>query len=413
MIEAEKSVSIHDWNKEGSERLRKTQFRLLDTTLRDGLQTPGIIQPSLEDKLAIIDADARLGIEAIDVCLPSDPKTRYFKEGVESARHISKYYPEIEIVVLARTIESDVNASLKFAQDAGNKISVILFRGTSDLRLLAEDWDESQIVEDMGRFTKQLVGEGLKVICATEDTTRTRPEFLKEVFKAGKTEGASEFCVSDTVGYADPQGIRNQINWLREEILDEGDLIQFHGHDDTGNAVANSMAAIEAGVSAIHVTWLGVGERTGNTPIEEVLANLERRKIEKYDLCNVVEGSKLAARALGVDVPKNLTLSGENAFKLESGIHAAGIHNALKRGLNNEAGLVYSAIDPSRVGREHEPGIAPLGGLHSVNWVLEKMGITSSPELVNALLSFARVKNSALTESEIIRVAREINNGHS
>lgn len=407
----EREVLIYDWNKEGTEKLRAADFRLLDTTLRDGVQPKGITQPTLEEKLAIIDADARVGIEAIDICLPSDPKTRYFTEGVESARYIREHYPGIETVVLARTMQSDIDATLQFAQDAGSKISVILFRGTSDLRLLGEDWNEDGIIQDMSRFTKQLVGEGLKVICATEDTTRTRPEFLREVFKAGFSEGASEFCVSDTVGYSDPQGIINQLNWLKQDFLGNAPL-QYHGHRDTGMATANSMAAIEAGVRTIHVTWTGVGERAGNTPVEEILANLERRGIEKYNLLHVVETSKLAAKALGVSVPSNLTISGENAFGVESGIHAAGIHNALQRGLTKEAGIVYSAIDPARVGRQHEPAIGPLGGRHSVEWVLDSMGIASSPKLVEELLRHARVKNCALTPDEIERVVKEVNNGN-
>lgn len=405
----EREVSIYDWNQEGSERLRKSNFRLLDTTLRDGLQTPGIKQPTLEDKLKIIDYDASLGIEAIDVCLPADPKTQYFQEGVECAKYISTKYPQKEIFVLARTIQSDIDATKQFAQDAGTKLNVILFRGSSDLRLLAEDWQEKAIVKDMGRYTKELVNEGLNVTCATEDSTRSRPEFLKEIFLAGKAEGANEFCLADTVGYADPDAIKNQVSWLKNEVLADGNLdIQYHGHNDNFTAVSNSMAAISAGARTIHTTHLGIGERAGNTSIEGVMANLLTKGIRQYDLSDMVEGSALVSRAFGVEIPVNHPLVGKNAFLTEAGVHAGGIHKARKKGLK-VSGIVYSSVDPAELRRETTVNIGPLGGVHSVNWVLERMGIDSTPKLTSELLKQARIKNQALTETEIRAVVRELN----
>lgn len=400
-----KKLEIYDWGQEGSERLRSSRFRILDTTLRDGLQTPGIKQPNLEDKLKIIDYDAQMGIEAIDVCLPSDPTTLFFQEGVQCARYINQTYPQIETVVLARTIQSDVNATLRFGEDAGVKPAVILFRGSSDLRLLAEGWDEEKIIEEMRRFAKQLTEAGHKVICATEDTTRSRPDFLKRVFVAGIEGGARELCVADTVGYADPVGIENQVNWLRQEVTKGTDLkIQFHGHGDTGNAVANSIRAIAAGVETIHTTWLGIGERAGNTPIEGILSDLERRGIDKYDLSSVVEGARFVASSLGAPIPRNHPLVGDEVYSVESGIHVAGINKARQSGLDGLAGIVYSAVDPTRVGRDHNVRIGPLGGDHSVAWVLREMELEFTPERAVALLSAARAKNAALTRQEIIDV---------
>ena len=196
-------VKIHDWDREGSEKLRKAPFKLLDTTLRDGVQMPKIRQPSLAQKLQIIDYDAKVGFDAIDICMPG-VRGRYYKEGVDCAKYIHKNHSNMEIVVLTRTITDDVEATIDFAHEAQAPISVILFRGSSDLRLLAEDWNQEQIIQDMYRFSKQLVSQGLKVISATEDTTRTRPEFLKRIFEAGIEGGATELCVADTVGYADP-----------------------------------------------------------------------------------------------------------------------------------------------------------------------------------------------------------------
>ena len=406
---SEREVIIYDWNHEGSERLRNSNFRLLDTTLRDGVQTPGIRQPSLEEKLRIIDFDAQVGIEAIDICLPADRKTRYFQEGVECARYINEKYPGIDIVVLTPTSDSYVESTLEFAKMAGIRLSPILFRGSSDLRLLAEDWREEEVIGDMFRFSKQLTDEGHSVIAATEDTTRSRPEFLREIFRAGKAGGAKEFCIADTVGYADPVGVSNLVTWVREEVVEgDGLQIQFHGHDDTRNAVSNSISALVAGADTIHVTWLGAGERAGNTPIEGVLSDLYRRGISRYDLSHILKGSNHVARAYEVTIPRNLPLVGDIVFKSESGIHVAAMHKAKVKNLDGIGGIVYSAVDPRSVGRAHEVFIGPQGGAHSVQWVLEELGIEYSDKLRDELLTHARAANRTLTKEEITGFIREM-----
>ncbi|HLZ68892.1 MAG TPA: hypothetical protein VKV26_03180 [Dehalococcoidia bacterium] len=154
---------------------------MLDTTLRDGVQAPHIRQPTLAEKLRIIDFDAVLGIAAIDLCLPG-VGGQYFAEGVECARYVRARYPAIDVVVLARTLASDIDATLDFASQIGGPLSAILFRGSSDLRLAAEDWSEDQIVADMRRCAARLTAHGQRVICATEDTTRSRPQLLTRLF---------------------------------------------------------------------------------------------------------------------------------------------------------------------------------------------------------------------------------------
>lgn len=407
-------VKIHDWDPRGSELLRQGRYRLLDTTLRDGVQAPGIKQPTLAEKFSIIDFDARVGVEEIDVCLPADPDTRYFKEGVECARYIAANYPKIDIVVLTRTIPSDVAATVEFARLAGvqGKLKSILFRGTSDLRLIAENWDRKGIIDGFGECTRQLVSSGIRVVGATEDTTRTGRKFLKSVFEACKDNGAEEFCVADTVGSTDPFALSNQMRWLRAKVVGQAP-IHYHGHNDTWNSVANTSAAMRFGTEKAnviaHVTWLGVGERTGNTPIEGLLSDLLRRGINRYDPSSLVEAAQLVSSAYRIPIPDNHPLVGKNAFKSESGIHIAAIEKALKSGREDIAGVVYSPVDPRLVGRELEAEIGPLGGVHSTKMKLGKMDIPWSEQLNDALLKAAKVKNQALTEDEIRQLVGAIN----
>ena len=408
MVERQREIRIHDWDPEGSEVLRNSQFNILDTTLRDGVQPSGIKQPTLDEKLTIIDFDAQVGIEAIDICLPGEKKTPHFQEGIECARYIAERYPQIEIVVLTPTREDYVEATLDFADKAGVKLSSILFRGSSDLRLYAEDWELDQIVADMYKFSKQLTDYGHKVISATEDTTRSKPDVLKEIFLAGKAGGATEFCIADTVGKVDPVALTNQINWLKG-ILGNNELqIQFHGHDDIEHAVSNSMTAIKAGVSKVHATWLGVGERAGNTSLEGLLSSLEVRGANRYDLKPIVEVAILVSRSFGRPISPNHPLVGENVFKTTSGIHGAAIHKARERGLPKEVEeLVYNAVGPAKVGREHEFGIGPLSGHHIVRLVLDKMSLEFTSEVSEALLYSARALGRELTDSEIKGIIRE------
>ncbi len=415
-------VMIHDWDHEGSEIVRNANFRILDTTLRDGRQKPKIKQPSIKDQKGIIDLNAKAGIDAIDICMPGT-RGKYYREGIECAKYIHETYPDIDIVVLARTIEDDVVATMQFSEEAGVPLSVILFRGTSDLRLIAEDWNEDQIVEDMFRFSTRLKNAGQKVICATEDTTRTRPTFLKKIFEAGIEGGATELCVADTVGYADPVGVKLQMEWIRREINGAASLpIHFHGHDDTRNSVANSIAAIKAVPDVIvHATWLGVGERAGNTPMEGLLSDLDRRNIDRYDLGYAVPAIELTSKSFNVPIPANQPLAGEVVFTNMSGIHTAAIYKALQMGRKDIAGVVYSAVSPFRVGREHKFNIGTLSGKYNVIATLDRINkeygtqIEYSDELARELLRQANIKNSDLDDEEVIRTAKpsgENGNGH-
>ncbi|MHB8574833.1 MAG: LeuA family protein [Dehalococcoidia bacterium] len=381
--------------------MERQPFRLLDTTLRDGVQAPGIRQPTLAEKLRIIDFDAALGISAIDLCLPGVGGP-YFTEGVECARYVRERYPAIEVVVLARTIASDVEAAIEFASRSGVTLSVILFRGSSPLRLAAEGWTQNDILGDIDRCTRALVAHGQRVVCATEDTTRTMPGFLKRIVETGVNAGASEVCIADTVGYADPVTIRVQTRWLQRVLRGMGRLpIHYHGHNDTGLAVANSLAAIGAGAETIHVTWLGIGERAGNTALEPLLAALAAQGVHSNDPGCLMAGAQFVSQAFARPIAVDHPLVGQHVFTTSTGIHAAGIHKAEEQGDMDLAGLVYSAVAPAMVGRDHTINIGPLSGKHNVERVFKQLGMAPTEHQVTALLDAARDRNRDLTVEEV------------
>ena len=265
-----------------------------------------------------------------------------------------------------------------------------------------------------------MVGEGLKVICATEDTTRTRPEFLIKIFKAGIAGGATELCVADTVGYAFPSGVEKQIRWIRDEIEEARDMyLHYHGHNDTGNSVSNTIAAIRTGGKIVgQGTWMGAGERTGNTPHEAILSSLESRGIRRYDISYSVPAAEITSEAFGIPIPRNHPLVGKIVFTYMTGIHTAGIVKAEQKGLPDVAGVVYSAVDPRRVNRTTKFNIGTLSGEYSVKAVIETINKASglnlqySDELAAHLINAAYAKNTDLSVEDVIRIAEENGNGH-
>lgn len=391
--ETNHNITVHRW---GPEYLKDKPFTLLDTTLRDGVQAPRLKQPTLEEKLAIIDFDGKIGIEAVDICMPGTGG-RWYQEGIECAKYMKDTYPDMQPTVLTRTTKRDVESTIRFAKEADVNLSAILFRGSSDLRLLAEGWNEEQVVEDMYNYSKQLTENGISVVAATEDTTRTRPDFLRQVFLAGRDGGAREFCIADTVGYADAYSTEAIASWVKKEIVGDRDLkIQFHGHEDTGQSSSNSLAALKGGADTVHVTWLGIGERAGNTDLGEILAQLNVHNINKYDLTSFMNGSEFVSQVTGRPIPVDKVLVGKHVYTTSVGIHAAGIDKARQLGRNDIAERVYNAVPASAVGRDIKVNIGPMSGEHNLTFNNIK-----DPVRGELLLLIAKRHNRELEDQEI------------
>lgn len=405
MAELEREIVAYDWAPRETEQLQRaiTAGKIFDTTLRDGGQTPYQKQPSLEYKRAIVDANARMGIEFTDICLPVTGG-HVFMEGVEVARYINEQYPQMMPAVLTRLTDIDVAATIRFFQDARvNEMRgmSILFQGSSDYRLYVQDWEVDRIADNMYKFSQILSQNGITVVCATEDTTRSRPEVLEKIFLAGKAGGAQGFCIADTAGKATPEEVGILTAWTKKLINDDNLFIQFHGHEDDGNGPANSLAALKNGARDIHVTRLGIGERAGNTALETLLNNYMTKGVFKYDTSTIVDDSQMVARAFAINIPHDLPLVGRNVYTTETGIHADAIVKAQRKGRDDIAGVVYSATHPRLVGRELTILIGPTSGKSNVESVLERMGVPYRDTLSALLEEAAKAKNQALDDDEI------------
>jgi 2-isopropylmalate synthase len=247
------------------------------------------------------------------------------------------------------------------------------------------------------------VKHGLSVMYVTEDTVRARPETLRRLFLTAIECGASRLCLCDTVGHATPTGAANLVRFARQVVLESGaDIgLDWHGHCDRGLAVINTLAAIRAGASRVHGCAIGIGERVGNTPMDQLLVNLRLLGWIDNDLSALAEYCESTSRATGVPIPVNYPVVGADAFRTGTGVHAAAVIKAFKKGDAWLADRVYSGVPADMVGRQQHIEVGPMSGESNVVFWLESRKIAVTPERVQAVFQRAKSVDRVLTDDEI------------
>ncbi|HVR19211.1 MAG TPA: 2-isopropylmalate synthase [Polyangiaceae bacterium] len=395
---------IHDWNAPEGEPVAGRVPALLDDTLRDGLQNAAVRTPSADEKADMLRLMAGIGVDCVNLGLPGS-SPRAFDDAVHACGVVANERLALRVAVAGRTLDADMHAIVDLAQKTGIALEAHAFVGSSEIRWFAEGWD----LERVRRMTEGALAilrrAGLSATFVTEDTTRSRPAVLHELFAIALDAGASRLCLCDTVGHATPEGVRRLVSFTRSLLTERapGVLLDWHGHNDRGLALANALAALDAGVHRAHATALGVGERVGNVPMELLAMNLVlagRLAIEPRALARYAERS---AAALGWTIPANYPLVGENAFRTATGVHAAAIAKARKKSAW-VADRVYSAVPAAPLGRAHEIFVGAMSGSANVVAWLDRHGIAQSPELIAAVLDHARASDRVLTDPEILEV---------
>ena len=402
---------IYDWSVHGDGQVARPAAAMLDDeTLRDGLQSPSVIDPPLEVKVRLLHLMNRLGIETADVGLPgSGPRQR---EAVERlCREISDNGLRIQANCAARTMVVDIQPIADVVQRTGVPIEACVFIGSSPIRQYAEEWELSRILRFTTEAVEFAVGEGLEVMYVTEDTIRAAPDDLRQLLSAAVESGATRLCLCDTVGAAVPWAVRNLVTWVGGLLNEWGVAdrvgIDWHGHRDRGLDLANTLAALEAGATRVHGTALGVGERVGNTPIEQLLVNLKLLGWRDDDLSALPEYVEAVAEAVGVPIPVNAPIVGRDAFRTATGVHAAAVIKAKKRGADWLADRIYSGVPASWIGREQEIVIGHMSGASNVVHYLQTRGLPAELEVVQAVLARAKKSGELLTEEEVLEVVQE------
>jgi len=397
---------IYDWASVGPHQVEwPVHVMLDDETLRDGLQSPSVIDPSLEVKVELLHLMDRLGIETADIGLPGAGE-RQEQAVLRLCREIADQRLKIRPNCAARTLMVDIQPIAEVSQKTGIPVEACVFIGSSPIRQYAEEWDLNHIL----RFTKDAVSfavdEGLPVMYVTEDTIRSHPDHLRVLLSAAIEAGANRICLCDTVGAAVPEGVRNLVTWVRGLLHELGEEvgIDWHGHRDRGLDVANTLAAIEAGATRVHGTALGIGERVGNTPMEQLLVNLKLLGMRNDDLTCLPEYVDLAANATGVSVPINAPIIGRDAFRTATGVHASAVIKADKKGDAWLADRVYSGVPASWIGRQQEIEIGHMSGMSNVQYYLASRGLDNSHVVAQAVLQAAKKSARVLSEEEILEI---------
>jgi 2-isopropylmalate synthase len=409
----DESRLIFDWATFG-ERRRAWPERVMlhDETLRDGLQSPSVIDPPVEKKVEILHMMEGFGIDSVNVGLPGAGE-RQREATVRLCREIDRNRMKIRAGCAARTMAVDIKPIADAVQLTGVPITAFVFIGSSPVRQYAEEWDLEFILKQSREAVAFAVGEGLDVTYVTEDTVRSNPDDLKVLLTAAIDAGATRVCLCDTCGAAVPDGSYNLVAWVRALIdslgVDVG--IDWHGHRDRGLDLANSLAAIEGGATRIHGTAIGIGERIGNTPMEQLLLNLKLLGMRDDDLTKLPDYVKAVSEATGVPIPVNTPIVGRDAFRTATGVHAAAVIKAKRRGEDMLANLVYSGVPAHFIGRKQEIEIGPMSGNSNVVHYLAERDLPSRPEIVRAVLAEAKKSDHLLTEDEIIQIVKEVEVG--
>jgi 2-isopropylmalate synthase len=405
----QESELIHDWNNPVFD-WSKASVDLNDETLRDGLQSPSAIDPSLDVKRQFLHLMVDLGIASADLGLPgAGPRA------VESVRALAKEIASQKLPLFpncaARTVKADIEPIARISQEAGIPIEAATFIGSSPIRQYAEDWTLDHIVRTTEEAVSFAVREGLPVMFVTEDTTRARPETLKALYGAAIRCGARRICLADTVGYATPEGVRNLVKFVKSEIVKpsgEAVKVDWHGHRDRGMGVVNCLAAIEAGVDRVHGTALGVGERVGNAEMDLLIVNLYLLGAHRHDVSKLRDYCELAARTIGVPLPANYPVMGADAFRTGTGVHAAAIIKARKKGDAWLADRIYSSVPAGAFGLKQVIEIGPVSGLSNVKcWLAEHGYDAEDQALADKLFGAAKLADRVLSDEECHRIVAD------
>ncbi len=394
---------IYDWNDAG-ERWQPPPFRVQfdDETLRDGLQSPSVRTPAIEDKLRILHLMERLGIDTADIGLPG-AGPHVVKDVARLAQEIRDHRMTIRANCAARTLRQDITPVIEISQQTGLPIEVCTFIGSSPIRQYAENWTLDIMLRHTEDAVTYAVEHGLPVMYVTEDTVRAHPDTLRRLFLTAIRCGAQRLCLCDTVGHATPTGVANLVRFAATVVLESGaDVgLDWHGHSDRGLAVINTIAAIRAGATRVHGCAIGIGERVGNTPMDQLLVNLRLLGWIDNDLTALPEYCERVSHTTGVPVPTNYPVVGQDAFRTGTGVHAAAVIKAYRKGEDWLADRVYSGVPASLVGRRQSIEVGPMSGESNVIFWLESHELTATPERVQAVFQRAKSVDRLLTEAEI------------
>ena len=404
-----KNELIHDWNIfTGAEIPAGRRIMLNDETLRDGLQNPSVHDPSIGEKIEILHLMESLGIDTVNIGLPG-AGPRAYADTEALAREIVSSRMKIRPNAAARTHKNDIQPIIEISEKVGMPIEAATFLGSSPIRRLVEDWTVEHLQRTTEDAVKFAASAGLPVMYVTEDTMRTDPGTVVTLYSTAIRAGARAVVLCDTVGHATPRGAYNLVKFVVDEVVKPSGQkirVDWHGHNDRGLAIANSLAAVAAGADQVHAAALALGERVGNTPMELMLVNLKLLGLINHDLSQLKKYSEAVSKATHTPIPPNYPVVGRDAFRTATGVHAAAIVKAYKKDDHELANSIYSGVPSHLFGLEQIIEIGPLSGRSNVIYWLEKRGIPAKDDVVDRVFASAKQAERVMTDAEILAVIK-------
>jgi 2-isopropylmalate synthase len=369
-------------------------IRIFDTTLRDGEQTPGV-SLTADDKMEIAQQLSKLGVDVIEAGFPSS------SDGEKKVvREIAKAGLAPEICALCRATIGDIDAALDC--DVG---LIHVFIPTSPVQMkYAVNLTPEQVLSAAVESIEYVKKHGVKCEFSPMDATRSEMPFLKQICQAAEKAGMDSLNVPDTVGIMIPKTTIKLIEELKTAVTVP---ISTHCHDDFGMAVANSLAAVEAGAEQVHVAVNGLGERAGNASLEEVVMALHMLYKYKTGVNTrlLYSTSRMVASLTGINVQANKAIVGENAFAHESGIHTRGV---------TEKPLTFEPIKPELVGRTRKLVAGKLAGTSGIKAELEEIDIRPTERQLKEIVQRVKElgdKGKMVTDADLLALTSSVMGG--
>jgi len=394
---------IYDWN---AGAFQGVTVGVVDETLRDGLQGGVPRLPSVEERIRLLTRAHDLGIAEATIGFPAQ------RESASLVRSILDGALERDVNMrfglLGRMLEPDILAIQHVREETGASVSAWLFLGASPIRRYAEKWDIERL-EGMAHKALGLAARlDLPVNFGIEDSVRAEPAFVERLIRLAAEHTVETVTICDTVGHLTPYGADRAMRHFRSFVDSNGFKIRldFHNHRDRGLGLANALAAARAGAERLHGAILGIGERSGNCPLDLLLVNLKIQNLWTGDLSGLARYCAELAEFCDFPIPDNYPVFGANAFRTQAGVHAAAIYKSDLEGETEVAGLVYAGVDPRMVGLDYDIRVGPDSGRSNVRFVLQRQGIEADDTIVDLILDKARTERRMLPNSEVCAMAR-------
>jgi 2-isopropylmalate synthase len=304
---------------------------------------------------------------------------------------------------LARALVTDLEPIIALQDSLSTRVEADCFIGTSPIRRRVERWDLETVlakVADVGRY---LATRKLAFGLSIEDATRTPPDELAEILEVALASGPRVITICDTVGEASPEGTQRLVHFVRDQVerIRVPVTLWWHGHNDRGLALVNALAAVEAGVDGISGAFLGLGERTGNTALEQVIMYAAQHGNRRFLVDRLVAHCRAWSRYTDTPIPRNTPLVGSQAFATSTGTHSAAILKARVLGIDFED-LIFSSVPASRLGRSQEILIGPTSGLANARHLLETLRLEVTDENAQKLVRHAKQQDRLVAVEDIL-----------